>query len=176
MSGKFVVKTATPWKHADMAATMAERLAAFTGKPADKRTVCILHAKTVLETGRDGQKGLEGVCCWNYNVGNVRYADTSGGDFTVLKGAWEVAQDGSIYYPENQKFKAFDSLSAGIDGMLNVLSKQSNFKAAWAVLTGKDPSPEAYAAAARSGGYFTAPLWHYLPPLVSIYKEFMGHA
>ena len=176
MSGKFVVKTATPWKHNEMRSAMAERIASFTGKPADQRAVCILHAKTVLETGRDGVKGIEGVCCWNHNVGNVRYADTSGGNFTVLKGAWEVAADGSIYYPENQKFRAFDSLEAGIDGMLTVLSKQKNFTAAWAVLTGKDPTPEAYATAARAGGYFTAPLWHYMPPLVSIYKEFMGHA
>jgi len=172
--GQFVAKCATPWKHKAMRVLMSERLTASIGRQPSPSAVCLLHAKTVLETGR--ANGMEGTSCWNHNVGNIRWTKGTKSNFTMLKGAWECKPDGSIYYPEDQRFRAFDTLSDGVDSLLSVLSKQANFKAAWAVLTSEFPTPEAYATAARAGGYFTAPLWHYLPPLVSIYKEFMSHA
>lgn len=167
----FVPKQATPWQHGEMKTLLYSLLCANLERNPSIEMVCILHAKTVLETGRDGF--LEGKCCWNYNVGNIRYVDTPDGLYTVLKGAWERNPDGTVYYPPDQRFRAYSSLAAGINGLLHVLSTQKNFAPAWAVLTGPSPTPEAYAVAAKKGGYFTADLGAYQSALSSIFREFM---
>jgi hypothetical protein len=167
----FVPKQATPWQHGEMRALLYSLLCANLGRNPSVEMVCILHAKTVLETGRDGF--LEGKYCWNHNVGNIRYVDKPDGLYTVLKGAWEEKPDGTVYYPPDQRFQAYPNLAAGINGLLHVLSTQKNFAEAWAVLTGPSPTAYSYAVAAKKGGYFTAKLDAYEPALTSICREFM---
>lgn len=170
-----VTKTATPWAHSQMQAWIID---AFKRRGVESRAaVLILHAKMVLETGRKGS--MEGVCCWNYNVGNMRGV-SSQHLYTVLSSAWEYI-NGAVVIPTDQRFQAFTSHQAGIDALLDYLVKRQPM--AWRVLTSATPTPEAYATGARAGGYFTAPLYDvilpdgnkvagYIPILRSIYDQF----
>jgi flagellum-specific peptidoglycan hydrolase FlgJ len=92
-------------------------------------------------------------------------------DYTVINGAHEVRADGSIYVPEVNRFRSYNSHRDGVADMLRVLSCQSNFSAAWDVLM-HAPDPEAYVRAAKKGRYFTGNVEEYVRAVVSICREF----
>jgi len=131
-----------------------------------KEAVVIICAQWALETGR-------GAACWNYNIGNIRGEAPDGG-FTVLKGAWEVANNGSIVYPANQKFRAYKSIDDGCADYVHVLSTQHNFAIAWRHLAGPGPTPSGYAHALKQGHYYTGDEAEYAKSLVSLYREYIS--
>jgi hypothetical protein len=155
----------TKWEKAQIFEGVAKAFFDLTGAWPSNEVLAIMWAKFTHECGREGKS------CWNHNVGNVR--GTYGGVYTKLAGAWERRADGTVYYPENQRFRAYPDFETGIADCLGVLALQSNFKAAWAVLTGDEPTPEKYVVAAKAGRYFTAALAEYLTPVVSLYNECM---
>lgn len=172
-------RTQTKWTKPQIMGAIARAYQAETGIFPSRKVIAIFWAKFTLECGRDGQS------CWNHNVGNVRGAYYAGGrgpdghyvgegTYCVLKAAWERRADGSIYFPDVQHFRAYPDFDAGTADCIGVLAHQSNFQKAWAVLTGLDPTPEAYVRAAKEGRYFTASLEEYMSAVVSLYNECMA--
>lgn len=171
---------ATPWRHEQIREWLRVALKEKLGREPCHEVITILHAKTVLECGRSGD--VEGISCWCGNVGNIRGVSKDG-LYTILVKAWERKKNGERYSPADQRFRAYLDPIDGVRDLVSLLSSK-DYSKAWAVLSSEKPTPEAYAIAAKSCGYFTANLYDeqdadgkvsrgYLTQLVQIYKEFM---
>lgn len=169
-----IPKRLTPWTHSMMSKTLIALMP-------NRVSACILHAKTVLETGRSG--GYEGSCCWNYNVGNIRALP--GQPYVILGDAYEIDSNGRRYVPdrEQNRFRAYDCFDDGVRGLVDLLSKTERYQPVWSMLV-NNPTPENYVILAKQCGYFTAPIedicddngrvtaYGYRKPLVSLYNQF----
>lgn len=158
-----------------------------------KQAVAVLWAQYMIETG--------GKACWNWNIGNVKHVAGDGFDYMCLSGVWEgvtkiaadalVASGQAVMDPSGDHaravgaghvsvifrpphpatwFRAFQSLDEAMLEHLELLAKR-RFSSAWpAVVSG---NLEAFVAALKDRGYFTAAPSAYIAGMRRPFGEFL---
>lgn len=160
--------------------TKGEFLAAFYDSwhysqgRSSKLAAAILYAQFAFETGR-------GKYCYNWNLGNLRKGGWTGNVFE-LPTAWEIVNGKRVVV--GGYFRAFLSLSEGMDHHLYFLSTLYRYARAFAVLveasiTACDKPAilrlaRLFVIELKKGGYFTGDEEEYARGVTSIALEFLG--
>jgi hypothetical protein len=126
------------------------------------KSLSILWAQTVLETG--------GKFLRNWNWGNIKKRE--GLEFTSYY-CTEVI-NGKVYkfhpYHPETYFAAWPGPVEGAAGYISFLANRSRYRKAWDALVEGDP--RLYCIELKNGGYFTAPLSHYMSIVLKLVDEF----
>lgn len=188
MRAAYVPPVITPYSLDDLAYALRTGLTARLGSRARDEVVAVAMAKCRLETG-NGQH------VWNHNLGNVKCAAETPGNFTCIvlneceqrdgKGVvvW-YAPEGELVggrgsplrntplevpdgHPQTRMQARANVTDAGYF-YVDFIFGNTRYKAAQdGLLAG---SPEAYVRGLKQGGYFTAPLDQYLGTVLSLYQ------
>lgn len=158
----FVEKKNTNVDVGEVAAELGNAWPTWPDEPAPINSVRILCSIYAHETGW-------GKYCWNNNFGNIRGTSPQG-MFTILKSAWEQAPDGSVYYPENQKFRAYPTVFDGAKDLID-LFQNPRYKACWDMLSAPDAEPGNFAKAMKQCGYYTASEVVYAKSLSGVFEH-----
>ena len=152
----------TPLERNHMPYYLREAWKSIYGKYPPSKTLAILYAQTVLETG--------GSMLRNNNWGNIKkklglkYTSYEAGEY--LNGGYY------LFHPYHKQtfFAAWDTPLEGAIGYINFLANRQRYAKAWQALLKGDP--QIYCIELKNGGYFTAPLSHYVNIVVRLFNEF----
>lgn len=124
----------------------------------------VIWSQFATETGR-------GDFCWNWNIGNVKYSGK--GNFTALKGVWEIIGGKRVVLPQSDPgswFCAYESIDEGMAEHIAFL-KNKRYAAVWPKVESRDLV--AFAKILKARGYYTAPVADYAHNMVALHTEFM---
>lgn len=151
---------------------------------------CIV-GKLFMECGRPGPNQ----CCWRLNVGNVR-GEAPDGRYCILGKAYEFAAPSAVARlqaagwkvivppagaavpagqvcmlppPEQQKFRAYETIEAACDDYVHVLGVR--FGNAWRELAVEGTTPERFVRAMKADKYFTGDVEKYAATVAAIARE-----
>lgn len=161
--GKQVPKTNTPVSDAQMAQAIINVWRRMFGTDPSKEQVYMVMAQNAIETGGKRES------MHNYNVGNIIVGNTDHDYF--LGGDWMYTDKAETQKKNiTQKFRAYDSLEAGVEDYLNVLSKMKRYAGAWEHIM--HPDIKAYSKALHDAGYYGAKEEVYTKGLLSQFNRF----
>jgi hypothetical protein len=125
---------------------LAHTFAELEGRPPTVDELDMLAAHSDLETG--AWRSM-----WNWNAGNVTSSTSS--PHYVLKRVLEYVDGEPVKM--DVTFRSYDDARAGFRSFVSLVRRR--YPRAWALLGSRDS--DAYAAALKAGGYYSAPLARY---------------
>jgi len=167
MKGTLVPDKLTPCTTADVLKAFRGALETVTGKTPSNATLAVLVAQSALETGR--WKSLH---CWNF--GNVKASAAYEWLYCQFR-CNEVINGKVVWFdpPHPQtNFRAFTSIDTGALDHIRFLSKSKRYSQAW--LAAEHGNPDAFVAALKIAGYFTADEGPYRKSVASLFNEHLA--
>lgn len=161
--GKQVPKTNTPVSDAQMAQAIMNVWHRLFGTTPSKEQVYMIMAQNAIETGGKRE------AMHNYNVGNIIVGNSDHDYF--LGGDWMYADKSETKKKQIvQHFRAYDSLEAGVEDYLKLLSSSKRYAESWKHIM--DPDIRSYSKSLHDAGYYGAKEEDYTKGLLGQFSRF----